>query len=172
MNGVYKFYCIFTCGCVISERALKSMQSNSNKCLNCDKAYDDSDLIILNPNEEDLQLNQDKYNNRKAAAKVSAKIAQKQKAEESASSTETETKSTFKNDASSIPTASATGNSNKRSHAQSEASKKPASLETKRPKSIQDDPNASAVYKSLFTSSEKSKNQQKAHWVTYNPQYF
>ena len=68
MNGVYKFYCIFTCGCVISERALKSMQSNSNKCLNCDKAYDDSDLIILNPNEEDLQLNQDKYNNRKAAA--------------------------------------------------------------------------------------------------------
>ena len=27
MNGVYKFYCLFTCGCVISERALKSMHS-------------------------------------------------------------------------------------------------------------------------------------------------
>ncbi len=37
---------------------------------------------------------------------------------------------------------------------------------------IQDDPTASDVYKSLFTSSDKAKNQQKAHWVTFNPQYF
>lgn len=42
----------------------------------------------------------------------------------------------------------------------------------KKSKSIQDDPNASEVFKSLFTSSSKAKNQTKAHWVTYNPQYF
>lgn len=42
----------------------------------------------------------------------------------------------------------------------------------KKNKSIQDDPNASEVFKSLFTSSSKAKNQTKAHWVTYNPQYF
>jgi hypothetical protein len=42
----------------------------------------------------------------------------------------------------------------------------------KKVKTIQDDPNVSDVYKSLFTSSDKAKNQQKAHWVTFNPQYF
>ena len=38
-------------------------------------------------------------------------------------------------------------------------------------KSIQKDPSASTVYKSLFTSSNKARNQQSAHWVTYNPFY-
>ena len=44
--------------------------------------------------------------------------------------------------------------------------------EAKKVKSIQDDPNASEVFKSLFNSCPKAKNQQKAHWVTFNPQYF
>ena len=43
---------------------------------------------------------------------------------------------------------------------------------TKKTKTIQDDPNASETFKSLFTSSDRAKNQQKAHWVTFNPQYF
>ena len=38
--------------------------------------------------------------------------------------------------------------------------------------SVQNDPKASEVFKSLFTSSARAKNQQKAHWVTFNPQYF
>ena len=38
-------------------------------------------------------------------------------------------------------------------------------------KSIQQDPKASSVFKSLFTTSEKAKKQPKGHWVTYNPQY-
>ncbi len=42
----------------------------------------------------------------------------------------------------------------------------------KKTKTIQEDPSASDVYKSLFTTSAKAKNQQKAHWVTFNPQYF
>lgn len=36
---------------------------------------------------------------------------------------------------------------------------------------IAEDPNASQVFKSIFTSSDKAKNQTKAHWVTYNPFY-
>ena len=39
-------------------------------------------------------------------------------------------------------------------------------------KGIQDDPTTSKVYKSLFTSSDKAKNQQKPHWVTFNPMYY
>ena len=37
--------------------------------------------------------------------------------------------------------------------------------------SVAKDPNASEVYKSLFTTHNKARNQTKAHWVTYNPFY-
>ncbi|XP_046394864.1 replication termination factor 2 [Ischnura elegans] len=37
--------------------------------------------------------------------------------------------------------------------------------------SVSKDPNASEVYKSLFTTHEKARQQTKAHWVTYNPFY-
>ena len=39
---------------------------------------------------------------------------------------------------------------------------------------IQQDPTKSDLYKSLFTTSAaaKKKEQNKAHWITYNPLYF
>ncbi|XP_071443712.1 replication termination factor 2 isoform X2 [Hetaerina americana] len=37
--------------------------------------------------------------------------------------------------------------------------------------SVSKDPTASEVYKSLFTTHEKARQQTKAHWVTYNPFY-
>jgi hypothetical protein len=39
-------------------------------------------------------------------------------------------------------------------------------------KSVQNDPNASEVYKSLFTSHKDAKNQPTAHWVTMNTGYY
>jgi len=42
----------------------------------------------------------------------------------------------------------------------------------KKPKTIQNDPQASEVFKSLFNTHKTAKQQQHAHWVTYNPQYF
>ena len=39
-------------------------------------------------------------------------------------------------------------------------------------KSIQKDPNATKAFKSLFTTSDKAKNQQTPHWITYNPCYY
>ncbi|VDP19452.1 unnamed protein product [Echinostoma caproni] len=39
-------------------------------------------------------------------------------------------------------------------------------------RSIQEDPTASSVYKSLFTTSEEARRQPKSHWVTFNPLYF
>ena len=47
----------------------------------------------------------------------------------------------------------------------------PAIAKLKSGYSVAKDPNASDVFKSLFTSSDKAKNQTKAHWVTYNPFY-
>jgi len=42
----------------------------------------------------------------------------------------------------------------------------------KKPKTIQEDSQATEVFKSLFNTHKTAKQQQKAHWVTYNPQYF
>lgn len=36
---------------------------------------------------------------------------------------------------------------------------------------VGNDPKATEVYKSLFTSHESAKTQERAHWVTYNPFY-
>ncbi|KAL8622449.1 hypothetical protein ACOMHN_034114 [Nucella lapillus] len=44
--------------------------------------------------------------------------------------------------------------------------------DAKKTKTIQDDPKASAVYKSLFNTCDKAKRQIRGHWVTFNPQYF
>ena len=41
-----------------------------------------------------------------------------------------------------------------------------------KPKNIQSDPSATKAFKSLFTTSEKAKNQPAPHWVTYNPCYY
>jgi len=42
----------------------------------------------------------------------------------------------------------------------------------KKLKTIQNDPQATEVFKSLFNTHKTAKQQQQAHWVTYNPQYF
>lgn len=37
--------------------------------------------------------------------------------------------------------------------------------------SVAKDPNATEIYKSLFTSHEDESTQERAHWITYNPFY-
>ena len=54
----------------------------------------------------------------------------------------------------------------------SSASASKSSTLEKKPKTIQDDPQATEVFKSLFNTHKTAKQQQQAHWVTYNPQYF
>lgn len=87
MNGMFKFYFLFTCGCVFSERAYKGINNSNPKCLKvlfsdtlivlkhfiylnfflskCDNSYEEYDLLILNPNQEDLKLNEQKLIARK-----------------------------------------------------------------------------------------------------------
>lgn len=47
----------------------------------------------------------------------------------------------------------------------------PVFKKTKGSYSIANDPKASNVFKSLFTSHSKAQEQNKAHWITYNPFY-
>lgn len=47
----------------------------------------------------------------------------------------------------------------------------PNSKKIKKDYSIAKDPKATEVYKSIFTSHEDEQNQDRAHWITYNPFY-
>lgn len=47
----------------------------------------------------------------------------------------------------------------------------PAYKKTKQDYHVSDDPKSTEVYKSLFTSHKTAAEQERAHWVTYNPFY-
>ena len=64
MNGRYKFVFSWQCGCVISERALKEVP-NDGKCIVCQKPYNEQDLVVINPDEDELRLNTAKMVTRK-----------------------------------------------------------------------------------------------------------
>lgn len=79
MNDRSKFCFLWKCGCVISERGLKL--SADNKCVNCVKEYEDDDIVVLNPTEEDITLMKTKLAKRKdkiKSEKNSEKIKVKQ----------------------------------------------------------------------------------------------
>lgn len=54
MNDRSKFCFLWKCGCVISERGLKL--GADNKCVNCVMEYEEDDIVILNPTEDDIAL--------------------------------------------------------------------------------------------------------------------
>ena len=59
-NGLNKFYALWSCGCVFSEKALLELGSTSKNCLNCNRLYKASDLINLNMTNEERQVLQKK----------------------------------------------------------------------------------------------------------------
>ena len=75
MNGKYRFSFIWSCGCVLSERALKEVKSEV--CHKCGKPFNDDDVIPLNPPEED----QDDIRSSMIARRAAAKAAKKAKKE-------------------------------------------------------------------------------------------
>ncbi|EFN76884.1 protein RTF2 homolog [Harpegnathos saltator] len=159
MNGKYKFCFLWTCGCVVSERALKEIKSWS--CHKCQEPYKDMDIVILNAEGDDLEL-------MKERAKLRKVTREKSKKRKSADDVSAEEKSTDqlsnkkikKEDK--VPPMIA----NNQSKADDPAYKK-----AKSDYSIAKDPKASEVFKSIFTSHKSAVEQDRAHWVTYNPFY-
>jgi len=52
MNGKYKFCTLWGCGCVLSERALKEVDTDT--CHNCGSKFQPDDVIIINAEDDDL----------------------------------------------------------------------------------------------------------------------
>ncbi len=66
---------MYSCGCVFSERAYKSIQSTNLKCIKCEKSFNNYDLIVLNPSsDEDSDSNKEKLKLRKESLAKAVRI--------------------------------------------------------------------------------------------------
>jgi len=195
MNGHFKFCFLWSCGCVLSERALKEVKTSV--CFKCQKPFVADDVIVLNPTEEDLELTVAQMNARRAQSKSEKKAKREAKKvdgnsnEESgdgagpSSSKQIKTEPSSELELSGMNGTSRTGKTlngvGKKSTnlTKNAGSGQPKTTAFQRDKEVQGttqysvtkDPKASEVYKSLFTTSKLAQNQQRAHWVTYNPFY-
>lgn len=75
MNGKFKFCFFWTCGCVMSERALK--QFNEKVCAICQKPFTETDIVILNAVDEDLELMNTRREARQNLKKTCKKLKNK-----------------------------------------------------------------------------------------------
>ncbi|XKL66357.1 hypothetical protein PGB90_009777 [Kerria lacca] len=181
MNGKFKFCFSWNCGCVISERALK--QFNEKICVSCQRQFNDTDIVILNAVDEDLEL----MKARKEFRQNAIKSSKKQKKEKILENIKMESEGkqfnkegpASKNEAVNT-TAFINSKDMKQENCNStiKLSKKrssddyedPAYKKTKSSYSVLKDPTSSQVYKSIFAPKE-DKSETKLPWVTYNPFY-
>lgn len=198
MSGKFRFVALWSCGCVMSERALKEIKGKApGNCPLCQKEFSIADVIVLNASDEDLELMKVKMEMREAKKKANKKEKKDKKSKEDKQQngvkeeepinekSETCTASTSKSSAvvsnehnTAIKTAPLTSTlkpkivaNPKRLGATTGALEDPEMKRLKTDYSVAKDPKASDVYKSLFTSHKSEKEQTRAHWVTYNPFY-
>eukprot|EP00794_Sanderia_malayensis_P005646 gene5646-6342_t len=178
MNGKYRFCFIRTCGCVMSERALKEVSAET--CHKCGKPYSSDDVIVINGNKEDVKRQETKMEERREKAKAAKKLRKASK-EHATADDNTKLEVTDKKSAAGFVNMDKNGtlSAKKRKEATTESlpnKKQKAKIPDVEPalnnKSVAKDPNASKVFKSLFTSSETAKKRPRhkvSNWVTYNP---
>ncbi|KAG8288716.1 Protein RTF2 [Homalodisca vitripennis] len=176
MNGKFKFSFIWGCGCVMSERALKEIKTKV--CHKCQKPFTEEDVIILNALDEDLNLMQTRMEARQARLKLEKKMkktAIKQEVvEDNMAVKAEETRNvTLKTEPLEKPTVSKLATKTQKADKRPSDSKiqNPDFKKAKGSYSVSKDPQASEVFKSLFTTSQKAQDQTRAHWITYNPFY-
>ncbi|KAF6201998.1 hypothetical protein GE061_004394 [Apolygus lucorum] len=206
MNGRFKFCFYWSCACVFSERALKGLKSTN--CHKCQKPSDESEIVIMNAIDDDLEMNRARMEDRVTRMKLAKKAKKVEAVKTEIKEEPTDEKPSSGTLVASASTATSAGSSKLccDKPIKEEDPKKPSGSGSKlignfiKPKngdssnglkrtagslgmqtidykktkgdySIASDPNASNVLKSLFTSSRAAKNQEKAHWITYNPFY-
>ncbi|XP_028158973.1 protein RTF2 homolog [Ostrinia furnacalis] len=207
MTGKFRFVFLWSCGCVLAERALKEVKQNI--CHMCQQPFTDNDIVVLNGTEDDIEKHKEKMAvrvaNRKSSKKSKAgKVEIKVEPSTSTVTSTTDSSSTsvdasIKNEnevkeepqagpsqatkkemVDTIPLSLPKYNPNKIARGHFGSSKRahptelvedPSYKKTKKTYSIAKDPQSSEVYKSLFTSHKTDQEQQRAHWVTYNPFY-
>ncbi|XP_018324380.1 protein RTF2 homolog [Agrilus planipennis] len=173
MSGKFRFVALWTCGCVFSERALKEISTST--CHKCLMPFTEDDVVVLNGTEEDMVLMRSRIELRKQKNKKDKE--KKKEIKKEIEATKCEETEPAKNSVTNAGKSSANENVEK-PKVVAATLKRPRNLindeSTKKMKacySVAKDPNASDVYKSLFTSHKSENEQQRAHWITYNPFY-
>nr|CAD7429210.1 unnamed protein product [Timema monikensis] len=135
MNGKFKFVFVWSCGCVVSERALKEVKTKT--CHKCQKPFSDVDIVIMNAEGDDLELMKTRLEARQARLRAE----KKNKCEAKRNKSEMAAKRPSSGDISD-----------------------PQFKKTKGSYSVSSDPRATEVFKSLFTTHKRARDQTKAHW--------
>lgn len=167
MTGKHRFVALWSCGCVFSERALKEIGTkNCHKCL---KPFEDEDVVIINGNQDDLDLMKVRMEIRQQKMKKNKEKKVKVKSEEVEASTSTKNTKRNNEDKETQPQKKIRTINNV--IASGKVTKQEELAKIKPEYSIAKDRKVTDVYKSLFTSHKSEKEQNRAHWVTYNPFY-
>ncbi|CAL7949830.1 unnamed protein product [Xylocopa violacea] len=160
MNGKYKFCFLWSCGCVMSEKAIKEVKSKV--CHQCQQPFTETDIVVINAEGDDLKLMEENAVLRKAAQRKS----KKQKHNEDNQTQDVKQDEVPKKKIKKEDTGSVTKINSNRTEAEDPAYKK-----VKDNYSVAKDPKASEVFKSIFTTHKSAATQDRAHWITYNPFY-
>lgn len=194
MNGRFKFVFPWKLGKVVSDRAVKILQKDEGEA---DK-FKEEDIIILNPEEDDLDLMHSKMIARRArvkAEKKAAKDSKKKRAiEEVFKKPEAAAGSSWhqpepvpgpsSSDGASVAGSSCSngelaedGGSNGepsvkkiKKSGNNFLDQKPKAGTSKKV-SVQEDQSKSEIYKSLFSSHKSAQNKPTGHWITFDPRY-
>eukprot|EP01097_Dermamoeba_algensis_P008087 TRINITY_DN5255_c0_g1_i1.p1 TRINITY_DN5255_c0_g1~~TRINITY_DN5255_c0_g1_i1.p1 ORF type:complete len:302 (-),score=42.78 TRINITY_DN5255_c0_g1_i1:147-1052(-) len=175
----HKFTALRSCGCVLSDRALK--ECPSSECLVCGKAFTKEDLIPLNRSEEEIEVLKQRMEEKKSKQKKSSSSnSTKTTNTSSAAGVNTNSNTTTTTTTSSAPTLS----SNNETSSQAITSKPDGKGEKRKigglidqskkakpeQKATQDKPKSDSqslpsyvdksVYASIFTSSLKEKKEE------------
>jgi hypothetical protein len=149
----------------MSERALKEVKSEN--CHKCNKQFSmEDDVIVLNGSDEEIDLLRKRMNDRRNKAKQMKKSKKRKTSE---TETNDNSRSTKLKAEHSLPS---TSNSTSNSLTTKTSSSSVLTDKAAKDYSVAKDPNASEVYKSLFTTHKTAQNKPKAHWVTFNPCYY
>lgn len=201
MTGKFRFIALWSCGCVFSERALKEIGTKVCSLCQTPFTDEDIVILNGSDSEmEEMAEKIELRAARRRADKKSKKESKKQNAPTSTVTSGTSTSVKVEPfDASTVSAtdlmpivstkiiktelikpdgekAGPSGSSKLSSKATKRLAAKEALLDPEMKKlkegsEVQSDPKATAVYKSLFTSHESAHQQDRAHWVTYNPFY-
>ncbi|KAF8782686.1 replication termination factor 2-like [Argiope bruennichi] len=193
MNGKQKFYFVWKCGCVFSERAIKEVKSET--CHKCGNLLNPNDIIVINGTDEEIEVLKEKMVERRRLAKL------EKKKKRSATATETSAESIEKKikletgepstDSQPISDTKLTNGVKKEKLPGKSEQVKPSKVngasvqngggssktlilpdKAQKSYSIAKDPNASDAYKSLFTTHKDAQMKEKQHWITHNPLYY
>lgn len=175
MSGKFRFIALWSCGCVYSERAFK--ETKSNTCAICQEPYETDDIVILNGTDEEIEEMRVKMEIRVAKRKTKKSKKEKEikkevEAVSASSSSSVPSTSAAPSTSTSKPSTSKKLVATKRLGAAKDIElQDPEIKKLKKDFSVSKDPKATEVFKSIFTSHKSEQEQDRAHWVTYNPFY-